>query len=586
MVGTSKDDTFIINSFDDVENIVFNGGSGDDRLILGQSINGTITVSGNANDGYIISSGSGTDIKSFTLTNIETIESSGGAAKLIYTNSGSESNPIDFGFVSGQGYNIAGANFASFNEITLYDSLANRSESGSFAYSGGNVTFTDAVTLNVSSLILNDVIFSGGTSETKFVINGLKIGDNDTNKITFVGTTVQGSGAFTFSGSDSADDIIDLGKLAVPSTSLIANGGSGAGDILSFELTSDAFYTLVSGDGGVDKNFDKWGYSGNEAKNYIEGFETINITGSNTITLDASGSSTIIDRELAFIKSGTGNIDAIFGDVTVSGGSLTIDLSGSSSANTLTFGAVSLSGGSGINLIGGTGNDIFTCDTIQSTSVTANATDKEMVFFNGGKGNDVYNIMMAPSVQTNLVIEDYYQSGDVNKINLFVPGLESSLASGSRSQFYEKFSGAGFAYYKSGSDDSSIAAQTLRITSSGGHIVDFTTTVSGGATVIDISSMLSGGVGTVLPKTKSQIVLDGLTNYNIESGNYILNIVSDTIGASVSSNNLIATIDLAEILKIVSGGSSISADEGKFKCDSIDAGGYNVKFTTSDVTNG
>ena len=456
--------------------MTFDGSGGDDLLQLGTGITGSVIIE-SVDNVYTIKS-SGDESKIFYAKNINEFESTANASLIFeYATVSSGSTSFNFDKESGS-YTIGDLKFTGFSgsTITLTDSYSARA-SNVYAFSGGDATFTSPLTLNVSSLTLGNVLFSG-SDDAEFIINGLNSGATNTNEIKFAGTTA--NSAVTVRGNDTAADIIDLGKLAVPSESLIAIGGSGAGDIISFELTSKASYTLVSGGGdGADTNFDKWGYSGNEANNYMQGFETINITGSGgcDITLDASGAKTTIDRNLAFNKYGSGGLTATFGGVTTSGGSLTIDLSGSSSENTLTFGAVSLSGGNGINLTGGTGNDKFTFSTI-----SGNASDKIDVTLTGGLGNDTYSFSSG-STDTINVIETYHSGGTIDKNTIKVTNFGATSINAALIE--------GFTFTKN--DDNSLTIgfgtgnPTLKFSLTDYDGVD----VSGGA-FIDVLELYSG----------------------------------------------------------------------------------------------
>ena len=181
--------------------------------------------------------------------------------------------------------------------------------------------------------------------------------------------------------------------MAYPETEVIA-GLSGNGNVYDTGITTSSAGTFDIGSGNVSSTFA--GSFINNVNDTSSAVISVNITKIGTGTLNLTGGIASSNSAGTFIVgqgivdiSGTGNIG--FGtDLLATGGTLTLDNSGTTTSNRLGSGkTLDMSGGT-LSVIGGSGNAVETIGTL--TDAVSTSGGASVINYTAGSGNVIFNV--------------------------------------------------------------------------------------------------------------------------------------------------------------------------------------------------
>ena len=355
--GSASADLIMAGSGNDV----INAGGGDDVVQFDGTGSGFDAVDGGGGNDVIRASSNNTRIGLTSVANVETITANGYSG--VYISGSSGADTLD----------LTGSTLIGIGQID-----------------GGSGNDTISGTAAADSLIggIGDDVLSGGAGNDRFQVSGTSAGFD----------AVDGGSGLDMIAALTANTIIGLSSLANVETitsqgfANVSISGSSLANVLDFSQVELSGITKIDGGAGNDTLTGTsgadvlLGSAGDDALNGGAGNDTFQYIGtSNGADVVDGGDGS--DAVVALANSTTIGLRSLTRVETISAGGFTgVSIAGSSTADTLDFSAVTLTGISKID--GGSGADTIVGSLAADTII--GGADNDTIY--GGAGDDVFSV--------------------------------------------------------------------------------------------------------------------------------------------------------------------------------------------------
>ncbi len=361
--GSSTTDTFVKDNVGTNNNILFDAGNGNDRLVIhGDDLGSTITMIGGGGTDAIQQTGGLIDDDGYD--NVQGVEQliAGGLADRVNATLGAQAMASGLNTIIGGTGNDVVTFDAAFTTATTVDLRAGAT--------GGNDSINAGMTTALITFLGQDADFDandtlvGGTSNGDEVRITAANGAADLTNSTNVETITVLDGGFNVTTSLLIDT--NFGDVNSQNFQLIDASGLGSGDNFTLNATGNIHLDVNSGAGNdtITTN------TGNDSIDGGAGNDVINAgSGNNVVNGDAGNDLITVGNGNDLVDGGTGN-DTIFGGNglnTLNGGDgndeitggVDVDVINGGAGNDEIYAGLGNNAGNGDTLTGGAGSDTF-----------------------------------------------------------------------------------------------------------------------------------------------------------------------------------------------------------------------------------